>query len=43
MTKAEHLSQIIIKELDDMGWKTFVGYGGTALFFYDKEKPKNAW
>jgi hypothetical protein len=43
MKKTEELSEVVIKELDDKGWKTFVGYGGTALFFYDKEKPVNAW
>lgn len=43
MKKTDEFIQIIIKELDDKGWKTFIGYGGTGLFIYDKEKPKNAW
>lgn len=43
LEKTESYSQIIINELDLLGWKTFVGYGGTALFFYDVEKPSNAW
>ncbi len=43
MKKTEELSQLIISELELLGWKTFVGYGGTGLFFYDKEKPLNAW
>lgn len=43
MKKTEELSEILIKELENMGWKTFVGYGGTGLFFYDKEKPISAW
>jgi hypothetical protein len=41
--KTEEYSEVIIKELEELGWKTFVGYGGTALFFYDLEKPANAW
>lgn len=41
--KTEEYSEVIIKELEELGWKTFVGYGGTALFFYDLEKPSNAW
>jgi len=43
MLKSESFSEILMKELELQGWKTFVGYGGTALFFYDKEKPSNAW
>lgn len=43
MKKTELMSEIIMKELEPLGWKTFVGYGGTGLFFYDKEKPANAW
>jgi len=43
MDKSESFSEILIKELESQGWKTFIGYGGTALFFYDKEKPSNAW
>lgn len=43
MEKSESFSKIIIAELEVLGWKTFVGYGGTGLFFYDKEKPSSAW
>jgi hypothetical protein len=41
--KTEEYSKIIIKELELLNWKTFIGYGGTGLFFYDNEKPANAW
>jgi hypothetical protein len=43
LEKTEKYSQTIINELEQLGWKTFIGYGGTALFFYDLEKPLNAW
>jgi hypothetical protein len=32
-----------LQELQELGWKTFLGYGGTGLFIYDKEKPSSAW
>ena len=35
--------EIMITELEHLGWKTFLGYGGTGLFIYDKEKPTSAW
>lgn len=35
--------EIMITELEQLGWKTFLGYGGTGLFIYDKEKPTSAW
>ena len=35
--------KIIINELHQLGWKTFLGYGGTGLFIYDKETPTSAW
>ena len=41
--KTEEFAQIISNELEPLGWKTFVGYGGTGLFFYDQEKPVSAW
>lgn len=43
MEKVENFSKIIIDELKTQGWNTFIGYGGTGLFFYDKEVPSNAW
>ena len=39
----DKLIDIIITELEQLGWKTFLGYGGTGLFIYDKEKPSSAW
>ena len=43
MKKTEEWCHLLIKELETFGWKTFIGYGGTGLFFYDQEKPANAW
>jgi len=43
MKKTESFSENIIEELKLLGWKTFIGYGGTGLFFYDKELPSSAW
>jgi len=43
MKKTEAFSETIIKELAELGWKTFIGYGGTGLFFYDQELPTSAW
>ena len=43
MKKMDEYIEFLIKELEKVGWKTFIGYGGTGLFFYDKEIPKNAW
>ena len=43
MKKTERFAETITNELLKLGWKTFVGYGGTGLFFYDKEQPASAW
>ena len=43
MKVTDAITEIVIKELEELGWKTFIGYGGTGLFIYDKEKPKSAW
>jgi hypothetical protein len=43
MKKTEQFAETITDELLKLGWKTFVGYGGTGLFFYDKKKPTSAW
>ena len=43
MLKTLSFSEILTKELELHGWKTYLGYGETALFIYDKEKPNNAW
>ena len=39
----EKMIHVIIAELESMGWKTYLGYGGTGLFIYDKERPSSAW
>ena len=41
--KTEDWIKLVITELEPLGWKTFIGYGGTGLFFYDNEKPASAW
>jgi len=33
----------VASEIEDMGWKCQLAFGGTALFVYQKEKPKNCW
>ena len=33
----------ISKELNNLGWKTGLSYGNTALFVYSGEKPKSCW
>ena len=43
MKKTEQFAETISSELLKLGLKTFVGYGGTGLFFYDKEQPASAW
>jgi hypothetical protein len=43
MKKTERFAETVTNELLKLGWKTFVGYGGTGLFFYDKEQPASAW
>jgi len=36
--------EIIIKELNDIGWKTCLGFGDTAIFIYStEEKPPSCW
>lgn len=33
------MSEIIIKELEELGWKCKLSYGQTALFIYSTENP----
>lgn len=36
--------EIIIKELNDLGWKTCLSFGNTAIFIYSTvEKPPSCW
>lgn len=35
--------QIIMKHLEKEGWKTSLSFGGTGLFVYQKEKPRNCF
>ena len=37
--KNEEIILVIIKELNSLGWKCKLSYGGTALFIYSTEKP----
>jgi hypothetical protein len=34
---------LIIEELQSMGWKTFLGFGDTGLYVFAGEKPLNAY
>lgn len=33
----------VITELVERGWKCTLSFGGTGLFIYRQEKPKNCW
>lgn len=33
----------VMKELDELGWKTKLSYGDTALFIYTGSVPVNCW
>jgi|SRR5690606_8463501 len=37
------LIKIIMKELEELGWKTKLSYGDTALFIYTGAMPVNCW
>jgi hypothetical protein len=43
MSITERMVNIIILELTDLGWKTFLGFGGTGLYVFSHEKPLNAY
>jgi hypothetical protein len=40
----ELCQNIIVPELEKLGWKCKMGFGNTGLFIYSTEKPpKNCW
>lgn len=40
----EKMVNIIIKELNDLGWNCKITFGGTALFIYSTDKlPPSCW
>jgi len=44
MNKTNDMINIIIKELNQLGWKTYIGFGGTGLYIYSSEDlPSGAW
>jgi hypothetical protein len=34
---------VIISELNELGWKTKLSFGGTGLFIYSENLPKSCW
>jgi hypothetical protein len=44
MNKTNDMINNIIKELNNLGWKTHIGFGGTGLYIYSSEElPVGAW
>jgi hypothetical protein len=37
------ITKILISELENLGWKCKLSYGGTGLFIYVSETPSNCW
>jgi len=31
------LVNIVVRELNDLGWKTYIGFGGTGLYIYSSD------
>jgi hypothetical protein len=44
INKTHEMVDILSNELKNLGWNTYLGFGGTGLYIYStEEKPKNAW
>ena len=44
MNKTNDMINNIVKELNQLGWKTHIGFGGTGLYIYSSEElPVGAW
>jgi hypothetical protein len=43
MNLVKELVNEVILELQQKGWKCQLSFGGTGLFVYANEKPKNCW
>lgn len=39
----ESVFKVVITELQELGWKCQLSFGGSGLFVYANEKPKNCW
>ena len=39
MEKAKEMVNTIVEELKELGWNTFIGFGGTGLYVYSDKKP----
>lgn len=39
--KIKEMTELIMDELNKLGWKTLLAYGNTALFVYHGDKPAN--
>jgi hypothetical protein len=38
MNHTNEMINVIVKELNALGWKTFIGFGGTGLYIYSSEE-----
>lgn len=44
ITLTQQLVEHVTSELHSLGWKTFLGFGGTGLYVYSsEERPVNAY
>lgn len=44
INETHKMVDMLCQELNELGWKTYLGFGGTGLYIYStEEKPKNAW
>jgi hypothetical protein len=39
MNKTKEMVEKVVNELKELGWNTFIGYGGTGLYVYSDKKP----
>lgn len=38
MNSTNEMINLIVSELNELGWKTFIGFGGTGLYIYSSEE-----
>lgn len=43
MDLAKDLLSEVLVEIKEKGWKCQLSFGGSGLFVYAKDKPKNCW
>lgn len=42
--RTHEMIDILVKELKELGWNTYLGFGDTGLYIYStSKKPSNAW